>query len=622
MITIMTIKKYKFLFVLLATLLMTSCNDLLDRPQLDSAVDETFWVSEDNVRIFANEFYPQFFVGYNSSWTLDYSHFKGYPFNDDMVQKGKQMLFDNQVPDQLGSGNNTVNASGAPTAPAWRTTWVGPTWYFGWIRKANLMINRIETRMDGVLTTDAYNHWMAVARFFKALDYCRLVSVFGDVPYYEADFSITDNDVMYKDRTPRNEVMDNVYDEFKYVLQNLRADDGAQRLKRDVAAGFISRWMLFEGTWQKYHNNDDARAKKFLDFAIEASELLINSGKYSISTDMHTLFGSDDLSNNSECILYRHYDASQSVTHCVASYNVDYEAQEQSANLSLVKAFICKDGDVWQNSTVTDAKQFDLQNLIKTRDPRFEATFLNQLKDKAAALLFTSKFVDRIGPTLSSPLPPKYSSNTNTNDAPVIRYGEILLNWIEAKAVLASIGQGSVTQSDIDKSINALRDRPLDEIAINRGVVKTAHMNINALPNDPARDADVSQLIWEIRRERRMELYAEPARLLDIKRWNKINYMRGSENPDILKGLWVDIPNEAPQLLADTKKGLTQVEKADGTVVTFNGTNGADMVGFYLPEGVADRDAFTDRVYLSPVGKNQIDLYKLQGYTLTQTPGW
>ncbi|KAA6304917.1 hypothetical protein EZS27_043432, partial [termite gut metagenome] len=132
----------------------------------------------------------------------------------------------------------------------------------------------------------------------------------------------------------------------------------------------------------------------------------------------------------------------------------------------------------------------------------------------------------------------------------------------------------------------------------------------------------VPQLIWEIRRERRMELFMEPARLLDIKRWKKIDYMKGSVKPDILKGIWVDIQKEIPELVAETKRDVTQVMKEDGTIVKFNGSNAADMVGYYLPEGVKDRDDFTDRVYLSPVGKNQIDLYSSQGYTLTQTTGW
>ena len=603
-------------FILLSTLFISSCEDFLDRPQLNNPDDQSFWTQENNIRLFANEFYPQFFVGYNSSWTLDYSHFKGYMFSDDVVSKNVQSLFETSVPPSRGSSSNTTSA------PAWMAQYAGPTWYFGWIRKANMMLNRLDKRMKGTLSTESMNHWTAVARFFKALDYCRLVSVFGDVPYFEAEFSTGDKDIMYKDRTPRNEVMDKVYDDFKYAIQNLRENDGNQCLNKNIAAGFISRWMLFEGTWQKYQNNDNTRAKKFLDFAVEASEIIMNSGKYEIATDMHTLFGSDNLAGNKECILYRHYDATQSVTHCIASYNCSYEAQDQSANLDVVKAFICKDGKDWQNSTVENADKFDLANLIKTRDPRFEASFLDKLNVSAAALLFTSKFVDRTGPKLTAPIPAKYYSNTNTNDAPVIRLGEILLNWIEAKAELSTLGETAVTQADIDKSINILRKRPLDEEAINKGVVKSALMSLAALPNDPSRDADVPQLIWEIRRERRMELFMEPSRLLDLKRWKKINYMKGSVKPDILKGIWVDLSKEMPSLLTTAKKGITQVMKADGSIVKFNGSNAADMVGFYLPEGVKDRDDFTDRVYLSPVGKSQIDLYTSQGYKLTQTKGW
>jgi hypothetical protein len=608
-------KKAAFTSALLFALLVSSCTEFLDRPQLNAPDDETYWTQESNLRLFANEFYTQFFVGYNSGWTLDYSLFKGYMFSDDVVQKGPQQPFDNIAPAALGSGAATTSA------PAWRTYWAGPTWYFGWVRKANLMENRIETKMGKILTAEQKNHWTAVARFFKALDYCRLVSVYGDVPYFEKEFTSTEKDIVFKDRTPRNEVMDGVYDLFKSVISanGLRTDDGAQTLNRYVAAAFISRWMLYEGTWQKYHGNDNARAKKFLDFSVEASELLMNSGKYAIDTPFHDLFGADNLSGNKEAIMYRHYDAAVTITHCVASYNSEYEAQDQSANLDLVKAFICKDGNVWQNSTVSNAGKFDVATLVQTRDPRFEASFSNKVKSKAAALLFTEKFIDRTGPTLSPPYPPKYSSNTNTNDAPVIRFGEILLNWIEAKAELNAT---AVTQADIDKSINVLRNRPLDATATAKGVVKTSPLSLAALPNDPARDADVPALIWEIRRERRMELFMEPARLLDIKRWKKIDYMKGSVKPDILKGIWVDIANEIPELVGPTKANVTKVMKEDGTIVVFNGSNAADMVGYYLPENVSDRDTYSDRVYLSPIGRDQINLYQSQGYKLTQTPGW
>ncbi|MGG6495799.1 UNVERIFIED_CONTAM: RagB/SusD family nutrient uptake outer membrane protein, partial [Bacteroidetes bacterium 56_B9] len=88
-----------------------------------------------------------------------------------------------------------------------------------------------------------------------------------------------------------------------------------------------------------------------------------------------------------------------------------------------------------------------------------------------------------------------------------------------------SYGGSAVNQDDLNKTINAIRNRPLDQEAINKGVQKTAALQLAALPDDPKRDSDISKLIWEIRRERRMEFVYEHTRLLDIKRWKKIEYM-------------------------------------------------------------------------------------------------
>jgi len=603
--------------VLVMLLILPGCSDdVLDRSQLNSPDDENYWTQESNLRLYANEFYTEFFVGYNATWGVDYTPIRGFTFNDDVVSSNVQELFENSVPNTRGTSTNT--------APEWLSEYSGPNLYFGWIRKSNLMLDRMDNKMTGILTPEAYNHWSSVAKFFRALDYCRLVSVFGDVQYYDKLVETSDTEELYKDRTPRNEVMDAVYNDFKTVLATMRASDGAQYLNKYVAAGFISRAMLFEGTWQKYHNGDSERAKKFLQFSAEASEIVMNSGKYKIDGDFRSLFGSEDLSSNKECILFRHYSAGQTITHHIASYCNLTEGQTYAANLSLVKSFICNDGNVWQNSSVEKANSFSIADLVKTRDPRFEATFWDQPRSQSASLLYTVKFIDRVGPTFAEKgnYPAKYSSSTNTNDAPVIRYAEVLLNWIEAKAELATLGGAAVTQSDIDKSINSIRNRTLAPEAIAKGVVKTPAMSLTALPNDPSRDADVSALIWEIRRERRMELYYEYSRLLDIKRWKKIDYMNGTTNPDLLKGIWVNIKSEIPTLLTAGRVGKLQVQKADGTVVVYNGSNADDLVGYYLPEGVKDRDAFTDRVYLAPVGKNQIDLFKSRGFTLTQTTGW
>ena len=126
-------------------------------------------------------------------------------------------------------------------------------------------MERLEVNMKNNVTEEAYNHWHAVGAFFKCFAYARLVSVFGDVPYYERTFANNYLEAMYKDRDSRVFVMDKIHDLLKNeVLVNMRNDDGANTLNRYVAAAFASRWMLFEGTWQKYHGGDQAAAAKYL----------------------------------------------------------------------------------------------------------------------------------------------------------------------------------------------------------------------------------------------------------------------------------------------------------------------------------------------------------------------
>ena len=185
------------------------------------------------------------------------------------------------------------------------------------------------------------------------------------------------------------------------------------------------------------------------------------------------------------------------------------------------------------------------------------------------------------------------------------------------------LGGTAVTQADIDKSINAIRNRPLDETAIANGVQKTAPLQIASIADDPARDADVSALMWEIRRERRMEFVFETQRLSDIRRWFKLDYMDNKKYPETMLGAWVDLPNEFPEQLDDANKDAGKsVMKEDGTVVVWNGSNQADMVGYAIPINAAARNDFSTKNYLAPVGSSIIANYKNKGFTLTQTGGW
>ncbi|HMR83427.1 MAG TPA: RagB/SusD family nutrient uptake outer membrane protein [Niabella sp.] len=611
-------KYFKILLLTLCCTAFFSCSkDVLDRPSLTDFIDQDgiFWRNEDDLRLYSNSFYPYFFSGFNTGFTADYTPVRGYTFSDDLTGKNVQSNFESAVPASRGS---------ASEAAAWMAQYAGPTWNFSWIRKSNILIDRVETFIKPKVSDEAYRHWLSVGKFFKAFEYSRLVSVFGDVPYFDKTVEQTETDILYKDRNNRGDVMDKVYDDFKYAFQNLRENDGVLNLNRYIAASFISRFMLFEGTYQHYHSLDAARAKKYLEFAVEAAEYVINSNKYNFSRDFKSIFSSESLVGHPEVIMYRIYDAAQTVTHCIGSYSNGTEVVGVDGNLVLIKSFIANDGDVWQNSSVPDADDFSLASLIKTRDPRFEASFMDRVNSASATLMYGYKFASRQALTyIGGAYPPAWGSSTNTSDAPVMRLAEVALNWIEAKAVLAAhLGGPAVTQADIDKSINAIRDRPLDAAAIAKGVEKTAHLNIAALPTDPSRDADVPALVWEIRRERRMEFVFEHTRLLDLKRWKKLHYMDYSTNPDYFFGPWVNVQAEIPTYLVPANVNRVRVRKADGTIVTYNGSNAADMVGFWMVENVQNRLAFGDKNYLSPVGLSQIAQYEERGYTLTQTPGW
>jgi len=302
------------------------------------------------------------------------------------------------------------------------------------------------------------------------------------------------------------------------------------------------------------------------------------------------------------------------------------ESQSYAPNLSLIKSFICSDGSDWQTSDNAGHKDFSMANLIRTRDSRFEASFYKQATFKGIpSCLYIAKFINREGHNwvdagLAGP-PTQYLSTFNTNDAPVLRYAEVVLNWVEAKAEL-----GSVTQSDIDRSINAIRSRPIAAAATAAGVQRTAPLELSNLPNSPDR-GDVPQLLWEIRRERRMEFVGEFSRLHDLRRWKKLEYMDGDQNPDIMRGTWVKLSEirDLPVNWTSVQKDLIGVVDMDGKKTVFDGTN-PNIEGFYYRVNVVNRlpflDVFNVNPYLAPIGRNQRQEYKDKGYDLAQTKGW
>lgn len=600
--------KMKYIYFLLLVgfaLEFSGCKKILDRPQLTNETDETAWNSEVNLRLYANKYYPSFFPGYGLGFDYTESALMGYQFSDDVFLLGNQGNFTRSVP------NNSI-------------------WSYSTIRSVNIMLDRIETRMKSILPNEAYNHWMGVGRFFRALEYADMVTRYGDVPYYDQVVNDVELDKLYKPRTPRNEVMDAVYADLKFALENVRLSDGDQYVNRYVVAGFASRVALREGSWQKYYYNSNDRAKKFFELAVEAANLVVVSGKYDIVTDFRTLFTSNTLAGNRDVVFYRHYDPGVNILHAVASNNNLSESVAFGPTTDLIKSFIAVDGKAWQNSTEPDAADFTLSKMIKTRDSRLEATFYDKpINKNRASYWYINKFLPRsVAATVEAgnTPPAEFTSSKNQTDYPVFRYAEALLNWIEAKAELATIGGGAVNQADLDLSVNKIRNRPLAPEAVAKGVKKTAPLTLANLPNDPNRDADITPLLWEIRRERRMEFAFEYGRYEDLKRWKKLKDMDTELDKDLLSGGWVNFSSELPGELTSSKIGQLSVVNMAGNTIIYNGSNGAQMKGFFRSTTTNGRLPFLNmpnvNPYLAPVGRVQMDDYKSKGYTLAQTEGW
>ena len=83
--------------------LFTNCNDVLDRPSLTTSEDDAYWTSEDRVRLYANAFYTNFFVGYGLKYETTYAPNANYTFNDDAVRLSTQTQFGRTVPTSKGS---------------------------------------------------------------------------------------------------------------------------------------------------------------------------------------------------------------------------------------------------------------------------------------------------------------------------------------------------------------------------------------------------------------------------------------------------------------------------------------------------------------------------------------
>jgi hypothetical protein len=374
--------------------------------------------------------------------------------------------------------------------------------------------------------------------------------------------------------------MDSVLADLNFAIANLRQVDQTNTINKDVALALKARVCLFEGTYRKYHTELSLPdADKYLTEAKNAAQTLISSSTYALDKSYQTAYNSESLAADKEIILYKRYEATF-LQHSLISYLYSSTAMNGPSK-SAVESYLCKDGLPIGLSPLYQGDA-TVSTVMANRDGRLGITidssyyyYIGHVKNSLSSSTGYRpiKFLPDTSRLKSIPT----SNNTNTTDAPLFWLAEVYLNYAEAAAEL-----GTITQNDLDITINKLRDR-----------ANVAHLTVDPGFTDPRKDADVSSLIWEIRRERRTELMMDGFRFQDLMRWKKGTYMDYAANPDAYLGAKVPA-----------------------------GSVKRNPNGYITPYTLPVTRSFKDRNYLYPIPSSQIALYPKDIGDKMQNPGW
>lgn len=550
----MLLKHSYWLLLLVILFTAPACTKYLNKTNPDTEVDPSYWKNENSVRTYNWEFY-NLFTGFGTGTSGDF-YFSS--FTDDQASPGFT-----QYPVTTASSDGS--------------------WNFNMVRKANIMLARIgQVAMDDA----AKNHWRGIAHFFRAFQYFKLVQAFGGVPFYNQPFDVGDTSLLYKPRDSHQLVMDSVLADINFAVANLRSVDLPNTVNRDVALALKARICLFEGTYRKYHTElSMPDADKYLLLAKDACQQLMTAGTYNLAVDYRTSYSSMDLSVDKEMILYKQYVAGY-LSHSVIGYTNSTTVMSGPTK-SAVESYVCTDGLPVTLSPLYKGDN-SIQQLRVNRDKRLLETIDTFLCYNGSLVAGLNSSTGYRPSKFLQPLDPNQQAPNNGTDAPLFWLAEVYLNYAETCAELDQMGKYSMVQADLDQTINKLRQRAGVQPLILSGTQSVGFV-------DPLKDADVTSLIWEIRRERRVELMMDGFRYQDLMRWKKGKYMDSQLNPDCFLGAKVP----------DNGKVLRNAQ------------------GYITPYAAGLQRVFTDpKNYLSAVPTSQILLYPQAIQASMQNPGW
>ncbi len=566
---------YKIVVITFSVLLFNSCESFIDLKPLDRISTLDYWKTSRDLEKYMYQFYP--LLTEDQQLLSDNAH-----HTDDMIHADISKIM---------NGERTISTGG------WRGEWYR-------IRGINIFFENYQKCEDDF---NSYRHYVGEAHFFRAWFYFNLLEKYGDLPWYSEVIELDDEEALMRPRDLRTMVADRILEDLDKAISYLdfRTKTGNSRISKEAALAFKTRVALYEGTWQKYHANTPfgtagANPNKYFQECVDAAEELIN-GNYTIGIystgnsdkDYYQLFGFDNMSDIDEVILYKSFNAAEGFGNS-AQYHSNIYPAERGITWWLISSYLGKNGEPYNYIEVSKTKKGNdfLNKIANDCDPRLKSTVWmpGDLMSASYDNYFDKPPIDQGSIQLCpTGFQVKKSSNPNSPAAGrpfevlsetgyiILRYGEVLLNYAEAKYEL----ENTVAY----EQLNMLRERAgMPDFVVN---IK------NSDPNLIDYGYPVSDELYEIRRERRVEMAIEGLRDDDLMRWAAHSLFKGKK------------PKGYP-LNSEEFPAYNKPIDANGLI---------DYYAKDMPNGYQFREG---QDYLYSIPQNELTLNP----NLTQNPGW
>ncbi|MEO2070276.1 MAG: RagB/SusD family nutrient uptake outer membrane protein [Zunongwangia sp.] len=550
------------LIILSVILLVVSCSDdFLERPPESEIIPEEYLYEESQLASYTVNLYG--ILPTHGNWS--FGTFGIDADTDNMAD----MDYDNKyVPGQ------------------WRVPQTDGSWSFGNIYNINYFLNTVLPRWEnGEITgsEEGIEHYIGEAYFFRAYEYFNKVQALGDFPIV-TETLVDEKEVLTEasKRNPRSEVVRFIIsdlDSAATMMMGTSPDGNKNRLSRYAALLVKSRVALYEATWlknfkgtafvpngsgwpgaEKEYNQGwqyeagsiDAEIEWLLDQAMIAAEEV--AGAYSLTPNNGVLqqsvsdgenpyvnmFSAEDMSEYNEVILWRDYDQGLGIVHNVPVYAMlgNYGV---GLTKGLVDSFLMENGlPIYANGSGYEGDDY-ISEVRENRDDRLwlflkEPGQVNVLYNEEAGTHVTpvEPIPDITNPSWDQGYSTGYAIRKGLNydgaqanngqgytGSMVFRATEAYLNYIEASYLKNGNIDGTAASY-----WRAIRERAGVDTDFQKTIAAT-NMQIESEGDWGAYSAGqlIDPTLYNIRRERRNELFAEGLRWMDLKRWRSLDQL-------------------------------------------------------------------------------------------------